>query len=76
MSIIIQNLGAVDEISADDPMGERQYVIKINSNVIVYYTHSRKDGLAECLRKAATAIETNKNNLMMNSIDYFLKNKG
>lgn len=70
MSIIIQNLGAVDERSADDPMGERNYVVRINDKIITYFKHTRKDGLATCLRKAAEAVD---NGCTINSIDYFLK---
>lgn len=41
----------------DDPMGERSYTVGINNEVIATFKHTRRDGLATCLRKAADAVE-------------------
>lgn len=34
-----------------------QYELKINHDIIVRFFHRRSDGLAECLRKAAMAVD-------------------
>lgn len=52
MSIIIQNITDVPTSH-----GSNKYQVRINSKVIAEYYHNREDGLAECLRKAATAVE-------------------
>lgn len=53
MAIIIQN------ISGDnfDYTGINQYQVRINNKVIAEFQHTRSDGLAECLRLAAKAVE-------------------
>ena len=51
--IYIQNMGPRTE----DPGGERNYEVRINAKVICKFKHARKDGLAVCLKKAATAVE-------------------
>lgn len=33
------------------------YEVRINNDVITSFTHNRSEGLAACLRKAATAVE-------------------
>lgn len=38
---------------ADGPGDERTYELRINNEVIGTFRHFRRDGLAECLRKAA-----------------------
>ena len=40
----------------EDLGGERNYEIKINNDTICFFKHYRRDGLAECLRKAADAV--------------------
>ena len=75
MSIIIRNLGPTTEQNADDPMGERQYELRINNRVLAYFKHTRKNGLAACLREAANAAEQGYFNNETNTIDYFLKEK-
>ncbi len=53
MSIIITNV-TNDHV----PVGENRYVCKINDKVICYFLHNRTyNGLAECLRDAADAVE-------------------
>jgi hypothetical protein len=52
MSIIIQNITDVPT-----SVGSNKYQVRINQKVIAEYYHNREDGLAECLRKAATAVE-------------------
>lgn len=53
MAIIIHN------ISGDnfDYTGINQYQVRINNRVIAEFQHTRSDGLAECLRLAAKAVE-------------------
>lgn len=51
--IAIVNMGP----RTDDPGGERTYEVKINSKVICTFQHYRREGLAECLRRAAEAVE-------------------
>ena len=52
MSIIITNVSEHDDLE-----GENDYVLRINSREIARFKHIRKDGLAECLRRAADAAE-------------------
>jgi hypothetical protein len=52
VSIIIQNITDVPT-----SVGSNKYQVRINQKVIAEYYHNREDGLAECLRKAATAVE-------------------
>ena len=66
MSIIIQN------ISGDD-FGDKvmnRYQVRINTKVIAEFDHMRPDGLAECLRKAADAIEQPGRVEIQNDKDY------
>ena len=53
MAIIIHN------ISGDnfDYTGINQYQVRINNRFISEFQHTRSDGLAECLRLAAKAVE-------------------
>lgn len=55
MSIIIQN------VSTGALCGLQDYELRINQCVIVRFSHVREDGLATCLRKAAEAVETARN---------------
>jgi hypothetical protein len=50
MSIIIQNMKG-------DALGVCTYQLRINQRVIAEFEHSRPDGLAVCLKKAADAAE-------------------
>lgn len=52
--IAIVNMGP----QTDDPGGERTYEVRINGRVICTFRHYRREGLAECLRRAAEAVET------------------
>lgn len=51
--IAIINRGA----AAGNKSDLRRYEVKINTQTITFFTHARGDGLAECLRKAANAVE-------------------
>lgn len=55
--IAIVNVGPQDK----NPGGLRNYEVRINHKVICTFTHYRRDGLAECLRKAAEAVEGKEN---------------
>ena len=51
---------AIVNVSPDDAPneGENKYEVRINSQVICEFKHDRKvDGLAQCLRDAADAVE-------------------
>jgi len=50
MSIIIQNMKG-------DALGVCTYQLRINQKIIAEFEHSRPDGLAACLRRAADAVE-------------------
>lgn len=39
------------------PTGVNKYEIRINRDVVATFDHVREDGLAECLRKAARAVD-------------------
>lgn len=39
------------------PGGERNYEVRINRDVIATFKHRRADGLATCLRRAAKAVD-------------------
>ena len=45
----LQQLGHVDNVY--------DYEVRINSDLICNFRHRYGDGLAECLRRAATAVE-------------------
>lgn len=53
---------AIVNISGDDlkQFGENTYSVRINHKEIVQFKHQRQDGLAECLRKAAQAVDEEK----------------
>lgn len=53
MAIIIHNISGDDF----DYTGLNKYQVRINQKVIAEFEHTRSDGLAECLRKAAEAVE-------------------
>ena len=40
-----------------DSLGKCKYTVQINNKIITEFNHNRPDGLAECLRKAAAAVE-------------------
>ncbi len=51
----IVNVGPVD--GETNPIGEHRYEVRINRQVITTFTHHRANGLAECLRQAARAVD-------------------
>lgn len=55
--IAIINRGATSPQERENPDGERYYDVRINDRIITQFQHRRGDGLAECLRKAAQAVE-------------------
>jgi hypothetical protein len=55
--IAIVNVGPHDD---PNPLGERNYELRINSDVIATFKHKRGDGLAKCLMLAAAAEERRK----------------
>lgn len=55
--IAIVNVGPHDD---PNPLGERNYELRINSDVIATFKHKRGDGLAKCLLLAAAAEERRK----------------
>ena len=54
MSVVIQNV-----TPRDWPKGKKdEYVVKINQRIICHFSHTRHhDGLAQCLRDAAVAVD-------------------
>lgn len=53
MPIIIENISG---ISFDDL--PQKYRVLVNAEEICRFEHTRRDGLAECLRKASEAVRT------------------
>lgn len=53
MGILIHNISG-DGVPDDAP---HDYVLRINSDVITRFQHVRSEGLAECLRRAADAVD-------------------
>ena len=51
--ITIVNMGPHDP---QDKLGERTYELRINSEVITEFRHTRGNGLARCLEEAAKAV--------------------
>lgn len=41
----------------EDPMGWRDYEVRINQDLITRFKHRRGDGLAVCLLKASEAVK-------------------
>lgn len=66
MSIIIQNVS-----TEDTPLkGYNNYQIRINDNIICNFTHKRKaNGLAQCLRDAADAVEAKEHDRILSIIN-------
>ncbi len=55
---------------------EHEYRLNINYTTICTYKHRRSDGLAECLRKAAIAVENAKEKSHAERMhDFILNNK-
>jgi hypothetical protein len=52
--IEIVNVGPFDD---PDPMGLRNYEVRLNGKVYSKFQHSRADGLAKCLIAAAESVE-------------------
>lgn len=65
--------------------GEQDYELRINRKVISKFKHARKDGLVECLKKAAGSVDQyiysqpSKNNRLISMpdglIEYVLENE-
>ena len=55
--ISIVNIGPHNQ---NDPMGERTYSVRINSEEVVRFRHKRADGLGACLLAASKAVEAEK----------------
>lgn len=53
MPVVIENLSP-PETPDDQP---HQYRLRINRNEVVQFRHRRDEGLAECLRRAADAVD-------------------
>ena len=56
MPIIIENITDVPTSK-----GSNKYRIRVNQKVIAEFYHTREEGIAECLRRAAEACEDPKN---------------
>lgn len=54
----IVNTGPVE--GETNPIGEHTYEIRINRDVVTTFTHFRANGLAECLRLAARAVDSHR----------------
>ena len=54
--MIIENLGPTSP-EEDHPGGLRNYRVRVNREPIASFQHYREDGLADCLRLAAEAID-------------------
>ena len=48
--------------------GKTLYSVQINHDVICQFYHRREDGLAACLRKAAEAVDSQKNTDLLEMI--------
>lgn len=55
MPVIIENHSP--RSLSDDK--EHEYLLRINQEPIVWFKHRRDEGLAECLRRAAAAVDKN-----------------
>jgi len=50
-------IAIVNISKCDSPFGVHEYELRINSQVITRFEHTREDGLIVCLQKAARAAE-------------------
>ena len=48
-----------------DPLGECTYNLSINTTIITTFKHDRREGLAQCLRDAADAVDEKKEKRVM-----------
>lgn len=55
MAVVILNIS--EDNGQEYGEGEQTYSLRINYRELCTFTHVFEDGLAECLRKAATALE-------------------
>jgi c-di-GMP-related signal transduction protein len=55
--IAIVNMGPRDP---KDPLGWRNYEVRINADVVTTFRHKRSDGLGKCLLEASKAVERQK----------------
>lgn len=55
MSIVIQNMGYTNDKKGKHD--DCHYALRINHKTLTHFIHSRQEGLATCLRKAADAID-------------------
>jgi hypothetical protein len=66
--IAVVNIGGGDE---SNPLGERNYEVRINHEVITTFKHKRSDGLGACLLEASKAVERSKWNAVEKLIQNF-----
>lgn len=59
MSVIITNVS-----EHDDVFGRNDYVVSINRKPVATFKHERRNGLAECLRAAADAVEKQREDMV------------
>ena len=52
MSVVISNTSTHDDLE-----GENSYEVRIGGRLIAGFSHVRRDGLADCLRRAAEAVD-------------------
>jgi len=55
--IEIVNFGSLDGIEHKYTLFINPYGLNQNRKVMCHFTHQKKDGLADCLRKAADALD-------------------
>ena len=55
--------------------GPNRYEVRINSKVITKFTHNRENGLSQCLRSAARAVDERDSDLEMEAYKKFIGEK-
>jgi len=64
-------IAIVNITNSTKPTGIHKYELRINSKVIAEFDHTREDGLEVCLRKAADAARSARNEEILRIVDYF-----
>jgi len=50
-------IAIVNVSKKNSPFGEHKYEVRINREVVATFKHKKEDGLAQCLLRAAKAVE-------------------
>ena len=56
--------------------GVQQYEVRLNRFVLSKFEHTSEHGMAECLRKAADAVDSDEGKCALQYLDYMVEHSG